>query len=173
MLKAILLTAGRDRMLTKYVVHAGSPPERKSPARIGRTPGWCQGSRPPASPLASSPDHMTADFDTDVDLAIKAIAEADAAGVHLDKSDVTSLETDFITHLEAGDLPIPVAEQMFRLLEREAQRLDKDNRENLVRRGRLEEAWEQFSSPTGAARTSKPPARSRKQPAGTLCAACG
>jgi hypothetical protein len=114
---------------------------------------------------------MTADFDTAVDLVIKAITEADAADVHMDKSDVISLETDFIARLEAGDLPSGRADFSGCLTRGAAapQGQSRGPGSPWPPGGGLGAV----SSPTGAARTGKPPASYRKQPAGTRCAACG
>jgi hypothetical protein len=89
---------------------------------------------------------------TAVDLAIAAIEQARTTGLPPDRTGILDLERFFIGRLQAGDLPIQVAERIYKLLEREEQRLDQGDRADLKRRARLEEAYVEFLA-------SRPPCR--------------
>jgi hypothetical protein len=113
---------------------APAPPSRHSP--------------PIPAPVTTTmiPDQVAvgADINAALKLAMLAIQQADAEGIHLAKDDILNLEQLFIVRLQVGDLPIETAERIYRLLERHEQRIDQGELEDLNRRARLEEAWAQF-----------------------------
>jgi hypothetical protein len=95
----------------------------------------------------------------------------------MSRSDIISLEHDFITRLQAGDVPTPLAERIYHLLMQQDARIDRGELEDLNRRARLEAAYERFLARSDA--RSVPPRRpqsglgaAENQPASASPAPC-
>jgi hypothetical protein len=106
-----------------------------------------------------------------VDRAIEALEQANAAGLHLSKTDIINLERDFLDRCAAGGLPTALLERIHVLLQREEARIDAGDRESLNRRAALEDAYARFlAGPDARAHGCVNAAENR--PASTSTAIC-
>lgn len=125
--------------------HAGQPIWPDEPAPMIESTRQPPPSRLPPEP---PPPAGSAAFDMNdaMALAIEALEQADAHGIHLSKGDVLALESEFIRAREVGSLADEVAEQVYHTLARQEGRIDRGELEDLHRRARLEEAWERWKT---------------------------